>query len=229
MFSEITKECLDLRQTIKLKDGLISQYFKELSSRDVVIQELKQVCLHTHSNIKKLKAYENPGQDTFNLGSGRNNYFSGPGLLEKSSRSSESLNDSFYSLQLKGTDKPFLGIREEKSFLNLPRVNSASSDMYWGSGKEVCAILFDSKSMVKNSSEPDLASIEYVRQIWSPISTAPASKAPQKSASNSNLSVLYDTGLETSTINPLVGTPFSSAAFNEAKDLKQTFKVKALF
>lgn len=37
------KEILDLRQMVGERDGLVSEYLERISSRDLVIQDLKQV------------------------------------------------------------------------------------------------------------------------------------------------------------------------------------------
>lgn len=112
-----------------------------------------------------------------------------------------------YPLKIKS--EPVVPRMEERPFIPL-----SQSESFWNPKAEP----------KRSGSDPELASADYFRQIWSPINTT-VPRAPVKSMSSSSLPGLQEVNYNDPQILNNTLANFNSQSFNDTKEYKTTFKV----
>ncbi|KAJ3275236.1 hypothetical protein HDV01_000963 [Terramyces sp. JEL0728] len=138
-------------------------------------------------------------ESTYSMQSSRSTLFQAPSF--EMSRQPE-------GFPMKIKSEPAIPRIEERPFIQLPQADS----------------LWTTKTEPKrNGSDPELASADYFRQIWTPINTT-APRAPVKSLSSSSLPGLQDVNYSDPQLLNSTLANFNTQAFNDTKEYKTTFK-----
>ncbi|KAJ3322555.1 hypothetical protein HDV06_002932 [Boothiomyces sp. JEL0866] len=153
------------------------------------------------SRVKALDAMDiqSTKESIYSLPSSRSTLFQTPSF--EIPRQQES-----YPIKMKS--EPVASRMEERPFIQL-----SQSDSFWNPKAEP----------KRSGSDPELASADYFRQIWSPITTT-APRAPVKSMSSSSLPGLQEVNYNDPQLLNNTLANFNTQSFNDTKEYKTTFK-----